>query len=345
MRRATSAACGATSGQPRDQGRRAEADPRRSGEVVDALSPADSRRGDLLTSSVARASACRTTEPSRCGRATASSTCGTQGHALRAGDEGLDVLAFGTRGSTEIGHLPRAGVAWIGGTWTDVGGGDHPWEREVAAGEPEVPELGERPANVVKRLEDVEGDHDGGSWRPLARAAGSELTGLDWAKLPPGAEAGSAHLHSGGRGDVRRTRGHGHARAVANAAARPRRRRLRGAAAPSRLGVSRPASSGIAHSCARVTPGSSSWRTGHGTRTTSVTTRARTRSTSAGSGWSRGSRASTTTTESPIRDGLSGREGKAGTGLKIESTWDSCDCYRGRTFGRIQPPRRRRCRR
>ena len=30
-------------------------------------------------------------------------------HTLRAGDERLDVLAFGTRGQTEAAHLPRAG--------------------------------------------------------------------------------------------------------------------------------------------------------------------------------------------------------------------------------------------
>ena len=76
------------------------------------------------------------------------------------------MLVFGTRWRTEIGHLPRAGVAWIGGTWTDVGGGDHPWKREVDAGEPEVAELGERPANVVNR-DDVEGSY-GGKWRRLA---------------------------------------------------------------------------------------------------------------------------------------------------------------------------------
>jgi uncharacterized cupin superfamily protein len=118
-----------------------------------------------------------------------------QAHSLHAGGDGLDVLAFGTRGTTEIGHLPRAGVAWIGGTWVDVGGGEHPWDREVAAGEPDVPALGERPANVVN-VDEVEGDHEGGSWRLLARAAGSELTGLNWAKLPPGAEGAPPHLHS-----------------------------------------------------------------------------------------------------------------------------------------------------
>jgi len=118
-----------------------------------------------------------------------------EAHALRAGDDGLDVLAFGTRGGTEVGHLPRAGVGWIGGTWTEVGTGDHPWEREAAVGEPELPEVGARPASVVN-VDDVEGDHDGGSWRLLARTAGAEQSGLNWGKLPPGEEGGPPHCHS-----------------------------------------------------------------------------------------------------------------------------------------------------
>ncbi len=117
-----------------------------------------------------------------------------QAHTLRAGADGLDVLAFGTRGETEIGHLPRAGIAWIGGTWTEVGGGDHPWERESAAGEPELPEPGERPANVVNR-DEVEGD-DGGQRKLLARAAGAERTGLNWGQLHAGEEGGPPHCHS-----------------------------------------------------------------------------------------------------------------------------------------------------
>jgi uncharacterized cupin superfamily protein len=115
-------------------------------------------------------------------------------HTLRAGDEGLDVLAFGTRGSTEIGHLPRAGVAWIGGTWTDVGGGEHPWEREVAAGEPELPALSERPGNVVN-VDELEGE-SGGQWKPLAKPAGAELTGLNWGRLYEGEEGAPPHCHS-----------------------------------------------------------------------------------------------------------------------------------------------------
>jgi uncharacterized cupin superfamily protein len=117
-----------------------------------------------------------------------------QAHSLRAGDDGLDVLVYGTRSRTEIGHLPRASVAWIGGTWAEVGGGAHPWEREIEAGEPEVGELGERPGNVVNR-DDVEGSA-GGRWRRLAIAAGAELTGLNWGRLEAGEDGAPPHCHS-----------------------------------------------------------------------------------------------------------------------------------------------------
>ena len=116
-------------------------------------------------------------------------------HSLRAGDDGLDVLAYGTRVATEAAHLPRAGVSWLGGSWVEAGIGGHPWEREAAAGEPEVPEVGARPGSVVN-VADVEGDHEGGSWKLMARAAGAELSGLNWARLPPGEEGAPPHLHS-----------------------------------------------------------------------------------------------------------------------------------------------------
>jgi uncharacterized cupin superfamily protein len=119
---------------------------------------------------------------------------GGKTHSLRAGDEGLDVLAFGTRVPTEIGHLPRAGVAWVARTWTDFGGGEHPWEREVAAGEPAVPEPTARPPSIVN-LEDAPSEYEGRA-RSLAEGAGSKLTGLNWAALEDGEESSPPHCHS-----------------------------------------------------------------------------------------------------------------------------------------------------
>jgi len=117
-----------------------------------------------------------------------------EAHTLRAGADGLDVLAFGMRGRTEAAHLPRAGVSWLGGSWVEVGMGDHPWERESAAGEPDVPDLGERPGSVVN-VDEVEGGY-GGRWKLLARQAGSELTGLNWGSLEDGDEGAPPHVHS-----------------------------------------------------------------------------------------------------------------------------------------------------
>jgi uncharacterized cupin superfamily protein len=113
-----------------------------------------------------------------------------EAHALRAGDEGLDVLAFGTRGQTEVGHLPRAEVGWIGGTWAEVGTGDHPWAREAAAGEPEPPEIGARPPSVVN-VEELQG-----RVKPLGRTAGAEQTGLNWVQLHEAEEGAPPHVHS-----------------------------------------------------------------------------------------------------------------------------------------------------
>lgn len=170
-----------------------------------------------------------------------------EAHTLRAGDGGLDVLAFGTRRRAEVGHLPRAGVGWIGGTWTDVGAGEHPWEREAAAGEPELPEVGARPASVVNVDEVDGGDDPGGSWRVLARTAGAEQTGLNWGSLNAGAEGAPPHLHSADEELFVVLEGGGMLQLW------PTPQRARDGVAyeelPVRAGhvISRPASSGIAH--------------------------------------------------------------------------------------------------
>jgi uncharacterized cupin superfamily protein len=121
-------------------------------------------------------------------------------HSLRGGPEGLDVLVFGTRVRSEIGHLPRAGVAWLGGTWVRVGEGDHPWEQEVAAGEPELPAPSDRPPNVVNVDEcepEIWSHADmGGAVRALGEAAGSQLTGLNHERIEPDVLNTPPHCHS-----------------------------------------------------------------------------------------------------------------------------------------------------
>ena len=125
-----------------------------------------------------------------------------EAHTLRAGPEGLDVLAFGMRSYADAAtYLPRAGVAWLGVTWVVAGGEEnHPWTREAAAGEPEVGELLERPATIVN-LADVEADERtektvARTRRNLGRAARSERTGLQHVTVPPGKLAVPPHCHS-----------------------------------------------------------------------------------------------------------------------------------------------------
>ena len=114
-------------------------------------------------------------------------------HTLRAGSEGLDYLVFGGRQRGGGSHLPRAGVSWLWPTWVAAGGGDPPWRREAAAGEPEVGEPAERPANIVN-LDTLEPDAEGD--RVLAATAGATQAGMHHRTLEPGGAAVPAHCHS-----------------------------------------------------------------------------------------------------------------------------------------------------
>src|SRR5918997_184939 len=80
-------------------------------------------------------------------------------HTLVAGDDGLEVLAFGERASRGA-HtwLPRAGVLRIQDTWLETPGGPHPWEREAAAGRVELGDPQPRPDRIVA-LDDVKARH------------------------------------------------------------------------------------------------------------------------------------------------------------------------------------------
>jgi uncharacterized cupin superfamily protein len=123
-------------------------------------------------------------------------------HTLQAGDDGLEVLAFGQRipaaGAT---WLPRAGIAWLGETWAPVGGeDDHPWKREAEAGPPEFTPRAERPANLVHSDEvdaiERDGDTVGRGVRDLGRRAGSQRTGLRLSEVLPGKLNSPPHCHS-----------------------------------------------------------------------------------------------------------------------------------------------------
>jgi uncharacterized cupin superfamily protein len=80
-------------------------------------------------------------------------------------------------------------------SWVEVGG-PHPWEREAAAGEPDVGDVSERPQTIV-HVDDadyveVRACVD----RDLGRSAGSENTGLCYVTVAPGKEGAPFHCHS-----------------------------------------------------------------------------------------------------------------------------------------------------
>ena len=122
-------------------------------------------------------------------------------HTLRAGPDGLQVLAFGQRHYAANTLLPRAGVSWLGPTWVLEGKPeDHPWKREAAVGPPEVGELAERPARIVNAADVEAKTRDGATvarkTRDLGRAAGSLRTGMCLHDVPSGKLLNPPHCHS-----------------------------------------------------------------------------------------------------------------------------------------------------
>jgi uncharacterized cupin superfamily protein len=126
-----------------------------------------------------------------------------EAHTLRAGPDGLSVLAFGHRALHGNTVLPRAGVAWVEPAYVDVtmiGDKQHPFLREAEAGEPEVGEPQPRPRSIVN-VADVEPyvDEHGDSLisdRDLGSPAGSSRTGLSHMTLVAGRSGYPPHCHS-----------------------------------------------------------------------------------------------------------------------------------------------------
>ena len=119
-----------------------------------------------------------------------------QAHTLRAGTEGLDVLAYGQRKKQGNTVLPRAGVAWMHPSWVDVGG-PHPWEREAAIGEPEFGEVSPRRGRIANLDQGIRWELDTGAVDlNLGDVVGSVETGLSHMTVPPGAEGYPPHCHA-----------------------------------------------------------------------------------------------------------------------------------------------------
>ena len=120
-----------------------------------------------------------------------------EAHTHKGGPEGLDVLAFGMRAYHAGTLLPRAGMVRLDPAWVDASTDPrHPWEREVAAGEPEVEDVSPRPKNIVHFSEATRIDVRASIDRDLGRSAGSERTGLCHVEVAPGKQGAPHHCHS-----------------------------------------------------------------------------------------------------------------------------------------------------
>lgn len=120
-----------------------------------------------------------------------------EAHTLRAGSDGLDVLAFGMRAYPTGTLLPRAGLVRMDPATGDASPDPRrPWEREAAAGEPVVGGPAARPKRIVHVSEadyiEVRASID----RDLGRSAGSERTGLCHVTVAGGKEGAPYHCHS-----------------------------------------------------------------------------------------------------------------------------------------------------
>ena len=116
---------------------------------------------------------------------------GEHTHTLVAGEEGLDVLAFGMRAYAEMGYLRRARVMRHGRATTDLSPDTrHPWERETAAAELELPPPSPRPDRIVNVVDVAPHERHGSTvaseQRELGGTAGSQRTGLNHVTVPPG---------------------------------------------------------------------------------------------------------------------------------------------------------------
>ena len=122
-------------------------------------------------------------------------------HTLKAGPEGLDVLAFSENIGDSATFLPRSKVSWLGASWVEAGTLENPFALEAAQGPPELKESSSlRPDNLI-RLKNVSAVGTskktiGRIRRDLGHAVGSRSSGLMHLAVVPGKLSCPPHCHS-----------------------------------------------------------------------------------------------------------------------------------------------------
>ncbi|MGI8715717.1 MAG: cupin domain-containing protein [Solirubrobacteraceae bacterium] len=120
---------------------------------------------------------------------------GGRPHTFLAGDEGLELLAFGNGANANLTFLPRAKVMWCGPRWVPLDA-PHPFRAEGLAGPLQAPAPGERPANVVALDSLDTAPLPGAQVRALGRAAGAVKAGCNHVTLEPGQGGAPPHCHA-----------------------------------------------------------------------------------------------------------------------------------------------------
>jgi uncharacterized cupin superfamily protein len=125
---------------------------------------------------------------------------GGAAHTVIAGEQGIDVLAFGPRREIEVVHLPRAGVVRVGGVATLSAQTKHQWIFEAEAGPVERAEPGPRPPHIVRAADVPSYVEERPGWEHTGRKIGVHLgartTGMSLREVAPGARSFPMHCHS-----------------------------------------------------------------------------------------------------------------------------------------------------
>lgn len=123
---------------------------------------------------------------------------GRPAHTIVAGEEGLDVLAFGPRRQSAAVRFPRIEAIRLGGMVLHARA-EHQWQLEAEQGLVEIVP-GERPPTVRNVAElpsrEMERDRAKATAWWIGRALGATTTALNRADIAPGHEAAPLHCHS-----------------------------------------------------------------------------------------------------------------------------------------------------
>ena len=122
-------------------------------------------------------------------------------HTILAGDEGIDVLAFGDNLRHEAVRFPRLGLGWVGGLLVDRHE-EHQFEIEQdrRAAVPVPAEPDPRPEHI-RHLDEFSERHMqfpgvDAQVRFLGRDLGATYTALNWSRMQPHTNAAPRHCHS-----------------------------------------------------------------------------------------------------------------------------------------------------